>query len=81
MRRVITLAREAADRGDHLVRSVLVRDDAIVAEASNRVVTGEGRAVHEAFGWSAPAPLPFSIPPPHPGNPFSPAGRFLAHER
>ncbi|WP_276272676.1 nucleoside deaminase [Haloarcula litorea] len=39
MRRAIELAREAADRGDRPFGSVLVRDDEIVMEASNRVVT------------------------------------------
>ncbi|MEF8853316.1 MAG: nucleoside deaminase [Haloarculaceae archaeon] len=37
--RAIELAREAVDRGDRPFGSVLVRDDAVVAEASNRVVT------------------------------------------
>jgi len=39
MRRAFDLAREAADRGDRPFGSVLVRDDEIVMEASNRVVT------------------------------------------
>jgi len=39
MRRAFDLAREAADRGDEPFGSVLVRDDEVVAAASNRVVT------------------------------------------
>jgi len=39
MHRALELAREAAQRGDRPFGSVLVRDDSIVAEASNRVVT------------------------------------------
>jgi tRNA(Arg) A34 adenosine deaminase TadA len=39
MRRAIELARTAVDRGDRPFGSVLVRDDAVVAEASNRVNT------------------------------------------
>ncbi len=39
VRRAIDLAREAANRGDRPFGSVLVRDDAVVMEASNRVVT------------------------------------------
>ncbi len=39
MERAIDLAREAADRGDRPFGSVLVREDAVVADASNRVVT------------------------------------------
>jgi len=39
MRRAFDLARTAADRGDRPFGSVLVRDDEVVMEASNRVVT------------------------------------------
>ena len=39
VRRAIELAGEAADRGDRPFGSVLVRDDAVVMAASNRVVT------------------------------------------
>ncbi len=39
VRRALELAREAAARGDYPFGSVLVRDDAVVMEASNRVVT------------------------------------------
>ncbi|WP_247002384.1 nucleoside deaminase [Halosolutus gelatinilyticus] len=39
MRRAFDLARSAVDRGDRPFGSVLVRDDEIVMEASNRVLT------------------------------------------
>lgn len=39
MQRAFDLAREAADRGDEPFGSVLVRDNEVVAAASNRVVT------------------------------------------
>lgn len=39
MNRAFELAREAADRGDRPFGSVLVRDDEVVMEDSNRVVT------------------------------------------
>jgi tRNA(Arg) A34 adenosine deaminase TadA len=39
MREAFALAREAVDRGDRPFGSVLVRDDAVVAAESNRVVT------------------------------------------
>lgn len=39
MTRAIELAREAVDRGDRPFGSVLVRDDEIIMEDSNRVVT------------------------------------------
>lgn len=39
MQRALELAREATDRGDNPFGSVLVRDDSIVMEESNRVVT------------------------------------------
>jgi tRNA(Arg) A34 adenosine deaminase TadA len=39
MAAAIDLAREAADRGDRPFGSVLVRDDEVIARASNRVVT------------------------------------------
>jgi tRNA(Arg) A34 adenosine deaminase TadA len=44
--RAIELARTAAERGDHPFGSVLVRDDAVVAEASNRVVTEDDLRRH-----------------------------------
>jgi len=44
MRRAFELARAAVDRGDRPFGSVLVRDDEIVMEASNRVLTeSDGR--------------------------------------
>jgi len=46
VRRAIDLARDAADRGDRPFGSVLVRDDAVVAEASNRVVTADDLRRH-----------------------------------
>lgn len=39
MRRAFELAEKAAERGDRPFGSVLVRDDQIIAEESNRVVT------------------------------------------
>nr|WP_265112476.1 nucleoside deaminase [Halosolutus halophilus] len=39
MRRAFELARSAVERGDRPFGSVLVRDDAVVMEASNRVLT------------------------------------------
>jgi tRNA(Arg) A34 adenosine deaminase TadA len=41
MRRAFELAREAMERGDRPFGSVLVRDDEIVMEASNRVNTAD----------------------------------------
>ena len=41
MRRALSLAREAADRGDRPFGSVLVRDDSVVMSESNRVITGD----------------------------------------
>jgi tRNA(Arg) A34 adenosine deaminase TadA len=46
MRRALELAREAADRGDEPFGSVLVRDDEVVAEASNRVHTDDDLRRH-----------------------------------
>ncbi len=46
VRSAIDLARTAADRGDHPFGSVLVRDDTVVAEASNRVVTEDDLRRH-----------------------------------
>ena len=46
MRRAIDLAREAADRGDEPFGSVLVRADAVVMTASNRVVTEDDLRRH-----------------------------------
>ncbi len=55
MRRAIALAREAADRGDRPFGSVLVREDAVVAEASNRVVTGDDVRRHPELDLAARA--------------------------
>ena len=41
VRRALELAREAAGRGDDPFGSVLVREDAVVMTASNRVVTAD----------------------------------------
>jgi tRNA(Arg) A34 adenosine deaminase TadA len=41
MRRAIELAREAVARGDNPFGSVLVRDDAVIMTASNRVNTAD----------------------------------------
>ncbi len=46
MRRALELAEEALERGDEPFGSVLVRDDAIVMEASNRVVTEDDLRRH-----------------------------------
>lgn len=46
MRRAIELAEEAAERGDEPYGSVLVRNDEIRMEASNRTRTGEDLALH-----------------------------------
>lgn len=46
MRRAISLAREAAERGDNPFGSVLVHDDKIIMEDSNRVLTEEDIRCH-----------------------------------
>jgi len=46
VRRAIELGREAAERGDNPYGSVLVREDRIVMEARNAVVTEEDLAAH-----------------------------------
>jgi tRNA(Arg) A34 adenosine deaminase TadA len=46
MRRALELAREAVERGDNPFGSVLVRDDEVVAAASNRVATAEDMRRH-----------------------------------
>jgi tRNA(Arg) A34 adenosine deaminase TadA len=56
MQRAIELAREATDRGDEPFGSVLVRDDEIVAEASNRIVTEDDLRRHPELDlaqWAA----------------------------
>jgi tRNA(Arg) A34 adenosine deaminase TadA len=55
LRRAFALAREAADRGDRPFGSVLVRDDAVVAEASNRVVTADDVRRHPELDLAARA--------------------------
>jgi tRNA(Arg) A34 adenosine deaminase TadA len=44
--RAIELGREAAERGDDPFGSVLVRDDRVIMEARNAVVTGDDLAAH-----------------------------------
>ncbi|SEH39915.1 MafB19-like deaminase [Halopenitus malekzadehii] len=55
LRRAIELARVAADRGDEPFGSVLVRDDRIVAEASNRVHTADDVRRHPELDLAARA--------------------------
>ena len=55
MRRAIALAHEAADRGDRPFGSVLVREDAVVAEASNRVNTEDDVRRHPELDLAARA--------------------------
>jgi tRNA(Arg) A34 adenosine deaminase TadA len=55
MRRAIALARAAVDRGDRPFGSVLVRDDAVVAEASNRVNTENDVRRHPELDLAARA--------------------------
>lgn len=55
MRRAVALAGEAADRGDRPFGSVLVRDDELIAEASNRVVTAEDVRRHPELDLAARA--------------------------
>jgi tRNA(Arg) A34 adenosine deaminase TadA len=55
MRRAIELAREAANRGDEPFGSVLVRDDVVRMEASNRVVTADDVRRHPELDLAARA--------------------------
>jgi tRNA(Arg) A34 adenosine deaminase TadA len=55
IRRAIALAREAVDRGDRPFGSVLVRDDAVVMEASNRVNTENDVRRHPELDLAARA--------------------------
>lgn len=55
MRHAVVLASEAADRGDRPFGSVLARDDAVVAEASNRVVTENDVRRHPELDLAARA--------------------------
>ncbi|QHS17248.1 nucleoside deaminase [haloarchaeon 3A1-DGR] len=55
LERAIELARTAADRGDEPFGSVLVREDRIVAEASNRVHTADDVRRHPELDLAARA--------------------------
>jgi len=55
MSRAIALAREAVDRGDRPFGSVLVREDVVVAEASNRVNTENDIRRHPELDLAARA--------------------------
>ncbi|WP_096390916.1 deaminase [Halopenitus persicus] len=55
LERAIELARAAADRGDEPFGSVLVRDDRIVAEASNRIHTDDDVRRHPELDLAARA--------------------------
>lgn len=59
VRRALDLARAAADRGDDPFGSVLVRDDAVVAEAMNAVVTEADVAEHPELALARRAPREF----------------------
>lgn len=60
MSRAIDLARKAAKRGDRPFGSVLVRDDTVVAEASNRVVTEDDLRRHPELDLAAEAKRAFT---------------------
>lgn len=60
MGRAVELAREAAARGDRPFGSVLVRDDAVVAEASNRVVTDDDLRRHPELDLAVEANREFT---------------------
>ncbi|HMB50374.1 MAG TPA: nucleoside deaminase [Natronoarchaeum rubrum] len=60
MRRAFDLAREAADRGDEPFGSVLVRDDEVVATASNRIVTESDLRRHPELDLAKTAHRDFS---------------------
>ena len=55
MRRAFALARTAVERGDRPFGSVLVRDDEIVREASNRVLTDDDVRAHPELTLAAQA--------------------------
>jgi tRNA(Arg) A34 adenosine deaminase TadA len=55
MRRAFELAREAIERGDEPFGSVLVRDDEIVMEASNRINTADDLRQHPELTLAARA--------------------------
>jgi tRNA(Arg) A34 adenosine deaminase TadA len=58
--RAIDLAHEAVERGDRPFGSVLVRDDTVVAEASNRVVTEDDLRRHPELDLAAEAERAFT---------------------
>ena len=62
IRRALTLAREAADRGDEPFGSVLVEDDTVVAEARNAVVTENDVAEHPELTLARQAAAEFDEP-------------------
>lgn len=61
MRRAFDLAREAADRGDEPFGSVLVREDQVVAAASNRVVTESDLRRHPELDLAREAHREYSL--------------------
>ena len=62
IRRALTLARAAADRGDEPFGSVLVQDDTVVAEAKNAVVTEDDVAEHPELTLARRAAAEFDDP-------------------
>jgi tRNA(Arg) A34 adenosine deaminase TadA len=62
IRRALTLAREAADRGDEPFGSVLVEADTLVAEARNAVVTENDVAEHPELTLARQAAAEFDEP-------------------
>ena len=62
IRRALTLARAAADRGDEPFGSVLVDDDNVVAEAKNAVVTDNDVATHPELTLARRAAADFDRP-------------------
>lgn len=59
VRRAIELGHEAAERGDDPYGSVLVREDRVVAEARNAVVTADDLAAHPELALSRRAAREF----------------------
>ena len=62
MRRALTIARAAANRGDEPFGSVLVKDDTVVAEAKNAVVTEDDVAAHPELTLARRAAAEFDHP-------------------
>ena len=60
MSRAIDLAHEAVERGDRPFGSVLVRDDTVVADAANRVVTEDDLRRHPELDLAAEAKRAFT---------------------